>query len=75
MLRKQSIGLHLDTRNRLIAREVMSVDHPTAAPVHPREASKAAILAGAASMAFVRDHPSGDPEPSCQDIDLSRAGS
>ena len=40
--------------------------------VHPRETFKFAILAGAASIALAHDHPSGDPTPSIEDVDLTR---
>ena len=70
--REQFVALHLDIKNRLISREVVSIGHLSAALVHPREVFKAAILANAASIAFVHNHPSGDPEPSREDIDLTR---
>jgi DNA repair protein RadC len=40
--------------------------------VHPREVFKEAISASAASVIFVHNHPSGDPEPSDDDIALTR---
>jgi len=70
--REQFVALHLDAKNRLISREVVSVGHLTAALVHPREVFKAAILANAASVAFVHNHPSGDPEPSREATELTR---
>ena len=70
--REQFVALHLDTKNRLLSREVVSIGHLSAALVHPREVFKAAILANAASVAFVHNHPSGDPEPSREDIELTR---
>lgn len=39
----------------------------SAALVHPREVFKAAILANAAALILVHNHPSGDPEPSAED--------
>jgi DNA repair protein RadC len=70
--REQFVALHLDAKNRLISREVVSIGHLTAALVHPREVFKAAILANAASIAFAHNHPSGDPEPSRDDVELTR---
>ena len=70
--REQFVCCHLDAKNRLISREVVSIGHLTAALVHPREVFKAAILCNAASVAFVHNHPSGDPEPSREDMDLTR---
>ena len=70
--REQFLALHLDAKNRLISREVVSIGHLTAALVHPREAFKAAILANAASIAFAHNHPSQSTEPSREDLDLTR---
>ena len=70
--REQFTCCHLDVKNRLISREVVSIGHLTAALVHPREVFKAAILANAASVAFVHNHPSGDPEPSREDLEITR---
>lgn len=70
--REHFFALHLDAKNRLVSRELVSIGHLTAALVHPREVFKAAILANAASIAFVHNHPSGDPEPSREDYELTR---
>ena len=70
--REQFVCCHLDCKNRLISREVVSIGHLTAALVHPREVFKAAILSNAASVAFIHNHPSGDPEPSREDLELTR---
>ena len=70
--REHFVCLHLDVKNRLISRETVSIGHLSAALVHPREAMKAAILANAASVAFAHNHPSLDPEPSREDLDLTR---
>ena len=42
------------------------------AVVHPREVFKAAILVNAATIIAAHNHPSGDPQPSPEDIDLTR---
>ena len=70
--REQFVCCHLDIRHRLISREVVSIGHLSSALVHPREVFKAAILANAASIALVHNHPSGDPEPSREDHDITR---
>ena len=70
--REQFMCVHLDAKNRLISREIVSIGHLTAALVHPREVFKGAILANAHSVAFVHNHPSGDPEPSREDLDLTK---
>jgi DNA repair protein RadC len=70
--REQFMALHLDVRNRLMSREVVAIGHLSSALVHPREVFKGAILANAASLVLVHDHPSGDPEPSREDVDITR---
>lgn len=62
----------LDGRNRVIGVDEVAVGTMTAALVHPRELFKAAILANSAALIVVHNHPSGDPEPSSEDIALTR---
>jgi len=64
--------LCLDTRNRLINCRPVSMGSLDTSVVHPREAFKEAVSASAASVIFVHNHPSGDPEPSREDIELTR---
>ena len=64
--------LFLDRKNILIADEVQSkgtVDHT---PVYPREIVKRALELGATAFILVHNHPSGDPTPSRQDIEMTR---
>jgi len=64
--------LFLDRKNQLIADEVQqrgTVDH---APVYPREVVKRALDLGATALILVHNHPSGDPEPSRADIELTK---
>ena len=64
--------LFLDKKNQLIADELMgegTVDH---APVYPREVVRRALELSASSLILVHNHPSGDPEPSRADIDITR---
>lgn len=64
--------LLLDTRNRLIRMSPVSMGSLDSSIVHPREVFKEAISACAGSVIFVHNHPSGDPEPSEDDIELTR---
>ncbi len=63
--------LCLDTRNRLINCKSVSVGSLDTSIVHPREVFKEAVSSCAASVIFVHNHPSGDPEPSKEDIELT----
>jgi len=62
----------LDTRNRLISWKQVSVGSLDTSIVHPREVFKEAISSSAASVIFVHNHPSGDPEPSKEDVELTK---
>ena len=62
----------LDSKNRLIRHETISLGSLDAALVHPREVFRPAFAAAAASIILVHNHPSGDPEPSEQDVQLTR---
>jgi DNA repair protein RadC len=64
--------LFLNGRNVAVGLHVVSVGSLTAALVHPREVFKAAILANAAAIILVHNHPSGDAEPSAEDRVLTR---
>jgi len=66
------LALLLDTRNQLIKVAEISVGSLDTSIVHPREAFKEAISASAASVIFVHNHPSGDPEASEDDIKLTK---
>jgi DNA repair protein RadC len=64
--------LCLDTRNRLIHGKLVSMGSLDTSVVHPREVFKEAISSCAASVIFAHNHPSGDPEPSKEDIELTK---
>ncbi|MGI6177980.1 MAG: RadC family protein [Eubacterium sp.] len=58
----------LDSKGHVIYTENVSTGELSGAPVHPREAFSRAVRMSAASVIFVHNHPSGDPEPSDEDI-------
>ena len=64
--------LCLSTKHRVIAYHEVSRGTLDATLVHPREVFKAAILANAAALVIAHVHPSGDPTPSQDDIELTR---
>ena len=64
--------LLLDTRGKLIKVAEVSVGSLDASIVHPREVFKEAVSASAASVLFVHNHPSGDPEASEDDVRLTK---
>lgn len=64
--------LFLDNRNRLIADEVQSRGTVNHTPVYPREVVKRALELHANALILVHNHPSGDPTPSREDIEMTR---
>lgn len=65
--RESLVVLCVDTKNRITAMNVASVGILNGSMVHPREVFKPAILANAAAIILVHNHPSGDPAPSPED--------
>ena len=62
----------LDTKNRVFKEQVISEGTLTSSLVHPREVFRYAIKEAAASVLFVHNHPSGDPNPSSDDIKITK---
>lgn len=62
----------LDTRNHLIATRTISIGSLDTSIVHPREVFLEAVSNSAASVIFIHNHPSGNPEPSEEDIKLTK---
>jgi len=63
--------LFLDKKNCLIADEVQGVGTVDHAPVYPREIMRRALELSASAIILVHNHPSGDPQPSTDDIHLT----
>ncbi|MCL5772704.1 MAG: JAB domain-containing protein [Actinobacteria bacterium] len=61
----------LNIKNKVIGYSLVSMRSLTSSIVHPREVLKPAILASAASIIIIHNHPSGDPEPSSDDIEVT----
>lgn len=62
----------LNTKNQVVFKENISMGTLNASLVHPREVYKRLIKRACASCILVHNHPSGDPTPSHEDIDLTR---
>lgn len=61
----------LDTRNKIIGISTISIGTLNASLVHPREIFKEAIIHNSASVVLAHNHPSGDPEPSEEDLTIT----
>jgi DNA repair protein RadC len=72
-LRKEHFrALYLDARRRLLQTETVSIGTLTSSLVHPREVFQPAVAHSAAAVVVAHNHPSGDPEPSPEDLALTR---
>lgn len=65
------VCLFLNTKNHVLAQETLSMGSLNASLVHPREVFRAAIKRSSASIICAHNHPSGDPTPSREDIELT----
>jgi len=66
------IVLYLDARNKLIYKETVSIGSLNANLVHPREVFEPAVRHLAAQIVLAHNHPSGDPEPSEDDLVITK---
>ncbi len=62
----------LNNRNRIICTSTISIGTLNTSLVHPREVFKDAMLHSAASVVLAHNHPSGDPEPSDDDLKITK---
>jgi len=62
----------LDTRHRVLRTAVLAVGTLNSAAVEPRDVFREAMRAGAAAVVVFHNHPSGDPLPSPDDVELTR---
>ncbi|MBS4199813.1 DNA repair protein RadC [Bacillus sp. FJAT-49732] len=66
------VALYLNTKNQVIHRQTIFIGSLNASIVHPREVFKEAIRRSAASIICLHNHPSGDPSPSREDIEVTK---
>ena len=65
------LAIHLNARHVPLLLDVVSVGTLSSSLVHPREVFRRAISEGCASMILAHNHPSGDPAPSPDDIEIT----
>lgn len=66
------VAVLLDSKHRPVKRVLVALGSLASVDVHPREVFREAIRAGAANVIVAHNHPSGDPEPSGEDLALTR---
>lgn len=66
------VCLFLNTKNQIIHRQTVFIGSLNSSIVHPREVYREAVKRSAASIICVHNHPSGDPSPSQEDIQVTK---
>jgi len=66
------VGFYLDSRSRVISREIISIGILNSVTVHPREIFRTAIIRNANAIVVAHNHPSGNLEPSTEDIEITK---
>jgi DNA repair protein RadC len=67
--KQEQLGvISLDSKNRIISSDIISVGTVNETLIHPREVFRRAVLRNAVAIILVHNHPSGDPTPSTDDI-------
>ena len=70
--REHFLVVLLNSRNEVLGVETVSVGSLSASIVHPREVFRPAIIGCAAGIVVGHNHPSGDPDPSPEDLSVTR---
>lgn len=71
LLKEKFMAIYLDTKNNIIAEETITIGTLNSSLVHPREVFHGAIKHLANSIIVLHNHPSGDPQPSTEDIEIT----
>ena len=66
------IAIYVDTKNNIIAQETITIGILNSSLVHPREVFHGAIKHLAHAIIILHNHPSGDPEPSAEDLQVTK---
>lgn len=66
------IALYLNTKNGILKQEIISIGSLSSNIVHPREVFRTACMISASCIVVAHNHPSGDPAPSREDIEITK---
>jgi DNA repair protein RadC len=71
-MQEHFVVLDLNVRHHLLERRIVHIGTLSGVEVHPREVFRGAIVNSASAIIIAHNHPSGDPSPSRQDLDLTQ---
>jgi DNA repair protein RadC len=66
------VAIFLDNKNNIMQKKVISKGTVDQTPVYPREILRIALIKQATGLVIAHNHPGGDPNPSSQDIELTK---
>ncbi len=66
------VCLHLNTKNKVLRKDIVSIGNLNSSIVHPREVFNNAIKYSCSALILCHNHPSGDPTPSNEDIETTK---
>lgn len=69
--REQFVAIYFDASHAVISYSIISVGNANQTLVHPREVYQRAVLVGATAIAVAHNHPTGNLEPSAEDINIT----
>ena len=72
LIQEHFVCLYLNTKNQVLHKQTVFIGSLNASIVHPREVYKEALRRSAASIICIHNHPSGDPAPSREDIEVTK---
>jgi DNA repair protein RadC len=72
MSKEVMVAFYLDTKSKVMAREIISVGILNASLIHPREVFRSAIFCNANSIIIAHNHPSDDHTPSGSDTEVTK---
>jgi DNA repair protein RadC len=64
--------IHFDTRSRINMVELVNLGTLTSSVTHPRETYRRAVIHGSAAIIVAHNHPSGQPDPSTEDMKVTK---
>lgn len=70
--REHVVALYLNTKNEPVAIHTVSIGTISSCLIHPREIFKGALLANSSALILAHCHPSGNPEPSKEDLEITK---
>lgn len=72
MRKELFVCVHLNTKNMVLRKETISIGSLNSSIVHPREVFSNAVKHSASGVVLCHNHPSGDSQPSCEDIETTK---